>query len=123
MAMNALQEKDADGRPDEEVATEAWQNYRKRNDSTIVDHFQVCIQHLQPQNGGSNVFCQVCSGMFEVSSPAIPRVLQLRTNAAWLSQSHGFAASLCFAVPCQCQACLQLHLPQKRHTSLLHVPA
>lgn len=40
-----LQEKDADGRPDEEVATEAWQNYRKRNDSTIVDHFQVCTQH------------------------------------------------------------------------------
>ena len=35
-----VQEKDADGRPDEEVAQEAWQNYRKRNDSTIVDHFQ-----------------------------------------------------------------------------------
>ena len=42
-----LQEKDADGRPDEEVAAEAWQNYRKRNDSTIVDHFQVGMQHLQ----------------------------------------------------------------------------
>jgi len=37
-----VQEKDADGRPDEEVAQEAWQNYRKRNDSTIVDHFQAC---------------------------------------------------------------------------------
>lgn len=35
-----MQEKDADGRPDEEVAKEAWQNYRKRNNSTIVDHFQ-----------------------------------------------------------------------------------
>ncbi|KAL3142431.1 hypothetical protein ABBQ38_002762 [Trebouxia sp. C0009 RCD-2024] len=35
-----VEEKDADGRPDEEVANEAWQNYRKRNDSTIVDHFQ-----------------------------------------------------------------------------------
>ncbi|DBB10595.1 TPA: hypothetical protein ACH3X3_007108 [Trebouxia sp. C0006] len=35
-----IEEKDADGRPDEEVAQEAWQNYRKRNDSTIVDHFQ-----------------------------------------------------------------------------------
>lgn len=41
MCLRCLQEKDADGRPDEEVATEAWQNYRKRNDSTIVDHFQV----------------------------------------------------------------------------------
>ena len=39
----AVQEKDADGRPDEEVANEAWQNYRKRNDSTIVDHFQVSL--------------------------------------------------------------------------------
>lgn len=36
-----MQEKDADGRPDEVVADEAWQNYRKRNDSSIVDHFQV----------------------------------------------------------------------------------
>ena len=42
--VDGLQEKDADGRPDEEVATEAWQNYRQRNDSTIVDHFQVCTQ-------------------------------------------------------------------------------
>jgi len=44
-----VQEKDADGRPDEEVAQEAWQNYRKRNDSTIVDHFQArsgsCLPH------------------------------------------------------------------------------
>ncbi|GAB6033494.1 Ubiquitin carboxyl-terminal hydrolase 15 [Chamberlinius hualienensis] len=31
--------KDADGRPDESVADEAWQNYRKRNDSVIVDLF------------------------------------------------------------------------------------
>lgn len=52
---DALQEKDADGRPDEEVATEAWQNYRKRNDSTIVDHFQVCIKHLQLENVGVNI--------------------------------------------------------------------
>lgn len=36
-----LQEKDSDGRPDKVVAKEAWTNYRKRNDSTIVDHFQV----------------------------------------------------------------------------------
>lgn len=30
------------GRPDEEIAAEAWANYRARNDSAIVDHFQVC---------------------------------------------------------------------------------
>ncbi len=34
------QEKDADGRPDEVVAQEAWDNYRARNDSVVVDHFQ-----------------------------------------------------------------------------------
>lgn len=34
------EEKDADGRPDEEVAAEAWENYRARNDSVIVDTFQ-----------------------------------------------------------------------------------
>lgn len=34
------EEKDADGRPDDEVAAEAWQNYRARNDSVIVDRFQ-----------------------------------------------------------------------------------
>ena len=35
-----VEEKDADGRPDEEVAGEAWDAYRARNDSVIVDHFQ-----------------------------------------------------------------------------------
>lgn len=34
------EEKDSDGRPDEEVALEAWNNYRARNDSVVVDHFQ-----------------------------------------------------------------------------------
>ncbi|MBN3323596.1 UBP11 hydrolase, partial [Atractosteus spatula] len=30
---------DADGRPDQEVAEEAWRNHRRRNDSVIVDTF------------------------------------------------------------------------------------
>ena len=34
------EEKDADGRPDDEVAAEAWENYRARNDSVVVDKFQ-----------------------------------------------------------------------------------
>ena len=54
----ALQYQDADGRPDEEVAAEAWQRHRKRNDSTIVDHLQVCIHGLQLENGPSSVVCQ-----------------------------------------------------------------
>lgn len=36
-----VEEVDANGRPDKVVAAEAWANYRKRNDSVIVDHFQV----------------------------------------------------------------------------------
>lgn len=35
------QEPNNEGRPDAEVAAEAWANYRRRNDSYIVDHFQV----------------------------------------------------------------------------------
>uniref|UniRef100_A0A3P9IF93 Ubiquitin carboxyl-terminal hydrolase n=1 Tax=Oryzias latipes TaxID=8090 RepID=A0A3P9IF93_ORYLA len=31
--------RDADGRPDQEVAGEAWRNHRRRNDSVIVDKF------------------------------------------------------------------------------------
>jgi ubiquitin C-terminal hydrolase len=36
-----VEERDAGGRPDAEVAAEAWANYRLRNDSAVVDHFQV----------------------------------------------------------------------------------
>ena len=36
-----IEEADSDGRPDAEVALEAWRNYRARNDSVVVDHFQV----------------------------------------------------------------------------------
>lgn len=36
-----IEDRDSDGRPDEEVAAEAWSNYRKRNNSVVVDHFQV----------------------------------------------------------------------------------
>jgi len=36
-----VQSKDADGRPDEEVADEYWANHKARNDSIIVDVCQV----------------------------------------------------------------------------------
>ena len=47
------EEKDSDGRPDEEVAGEAWDNYRARNDSVVVDHFQGLLK--------STLRCPVCS--------------------------------------------------------------
>lgn len=38
-----IKSKDADGRPDEEVADEYWANHIARNDSIIVDVCQVSI--------------------------------------------------------------------------------
>lgn len=35
--------KDADGRPDEEVAEEYWRNHLARNDSIVVDLCQVSV--------------------------------------------------------------------------------
>jgi len=36
-----IEAKDADGRPDDEFAEECWNNHKARNDSIIVDKFQV----------------------------------------------------------------------------------
>ncbi|KDR08685.1 Ubiquitin carboxyl-terminal hydrolase 4, partial [Zootermopsis nevadensis] len=44
---------DASGRPDKDVAKEAWDNYRKRNDSVIVDFFHGLLK--------STVVCPDCS--------------------------------------------------------------
>ena len=44
--------KDSDGRPDEEVAAEAWENHIRRNQSVVVDLF-----HGQMR---SAVRCQSC---------------------------------------------------------------
>lgn len=38
-----VKSRDADGRPDEEVADEYWANHIARNDSIIVDVCQVCM--------------------------------------------------------------------------------
>ncbi|XP_035665297.1 ubiquitin carboxyl-terminal hydrolase 15-like isoform X2 [Branchiostoma floridae] len=45
--------RDADGRPDEEVADEAWKNHRLRNDSIIVDTFHGLFK--------STLVCPECS--------------------------------------------------------------
>jgi ubiquitin C-terminal hydrolase len=36
-----IEAKDSDDRPDEEFAEECWNNHKARNDSIIVDKFQV----------------------------------------------------------------------------------
>ncbi|KAK9816595.1 hypothetical protein WJX72_002470 [[Myrmecia] bisecta] len=48
-----IEEKDVEGRPDKEVAQEAWDNYRARNDSVIVDNFQGLYK--------STLVCPKCS--------------------------------------------------------------
>ena len=59
-----MQEKDANGRPDEEVAKKAWENYRKRNDSAIVDHFQVCTCLLLVSH-----FTELVQSLFDCAQP------------------------------------------------------
>ncbi|KAF3696383.1 Ubiquitin carboxyl-terminal hydrolase 15 [Channa argus] len=44
--------RDAEGRPDQEVAEEAWRNHRRRNDSVIVDTFHGLFK--------STLVCPVC---------------------------------------------------------------
>lgn len=34
-----IEEKDYDGRPDAVIAAESWANFKKRNDSVVVDLF------------------------------------------------------------------------------------
>nr|CDS33928.1 ubiquitin carboxyl terminal hydrolase 4 [Hymenolepis microstoma] len=47
-----IEDKDADGRPDDEVATEAWSNFKRRNNSIIVDLFYGLLK--------STVECPTC---------------------------------------------------------------
>lgn len=47
-----IEEKESDGRPDHVVAKEAWEDYRKRNDSIIVDSMHGQLK--------STVVCNVC---------------------------------------------------------------
>ncbi|ELR25343.1 Ubiquitin carboxylterminal hydrolase 15, putative [Acanthamoeba castellanii str. Neff] len=48
-----VESKEADGRPDTEVAEETWQGHRARNDSVIVDRFQGQLK--------STLICPECS--------------------------------------------------------------
>lgn len=45
-----INSRDADGRPDEEVADEYWANHTARNDSIIVDVCQVSINTFSFDN-------------------------------------------------------------------------
>lgn len=65
---------DSNGRPDEEIAAEAWKNYRARNDSFIADHFQVCF-HQQSKCQPSSAMLLSCSqpGLLENSRPSLNR--------------------------------------------------
>ena len=96
-----VQEKDADGRPDEEVAQEAWQNYRKRNDSTIVDHFQarcdLCVWLMLTTLPDSDYAIQVeewvhplchgaCNPFSKLLLHKMPQTLKLKI----LTEEHNF---------------------------------
>lgn len=51
-----IEAKDSDGRPDEEVADEAWEMHKARNDSIIVDVCQVGLRLLL---AGSHRVCHL----------------------------------------------------------------
>ncbi|KFO25051.1 ubiquitin carboxyl-terminal hydrolase 11 [Fukomys damarensis] len=52
---------DAAGRPDQEVAQEAWQNHKRRNDSVIVDTFHGLFK--------STLVCPVCGNVSVTFDP------------------------------------------------------
>ncbi|PNF33355.1 Ubiquitin carboxyl-terminal hydrolase 15 [Cryptotermes secundus] len=63
---------DASGRPDKDVAKEAWDNYRKRNDSVIVDFFHGLLK--------STVVCPDCSKVSVTFDPFCYLSLPLPTK-------------------------------------------
>ncbi|XP_048501027.1 ubiquitin carboxyl-terminal hydrolase 5 isoform X3 [Beta vulgaris subsp. vulgaris] len=65
--------RDADGRPDEEVADEYWANHKARNDSIIVD---VCQGQYK-----STLVCPVCSKISVTFDPFMYLSLPLQSTA------------------------------------------
>ncbi|KAK9696974.1 hypothetical protein RND81_08G007400 [Saponaria officinalis] len=68
-----VQSKDADGRPDEEVADEYWANHKARNDSIIVD---VCQGQYK-----STLVCPVCAKISVTFDPFMYLSLPLQSTA------------------------------------------
>ncbi|XP_013793412.2 ubiquitin carboxyl-terminal hydrolase 4-like, partial [Limulus polyphemus] len=64
--------KDANGRPDEVVAKEAWENYQKRNNSIIVDTFHGLLK--------STLVCPECSKISVTFDPFCYLSLPLPVN-------------------------------------------
>ncbi|KAL9224386.1 hypothetical protein vseg_000423 [Gypsophila vaccaria] len=68
-----VQSRDADGRPDEEVADEYWANHKARNDSIIVD---VCQGQYK-----STLVCPVCAKVSVTFDPFMYLSLPLQSTA------------------------------------------
>ena len=114
-----MQEKDANGRPDEEVAREAWDNYRKRNDSTIVDHFQVGMLNpslspfaFAPAMCMSAVQQTPTQGQIYASIHMYDCIYQ-RTYPAWTAYIIETQAKVCCPLSCHWLSC-SLHIQQAR---------
>lgn len=58
-----VKSKDADGRPDEEVADEYWANHIARNDSIIVDVCQVSILANDKGNYSNTMYVENCKNL------------------------------------------------------------
>lgn len=71
-----IEEKESDGRPDEVVAREAWNDYKKRNDSIIVDHFHGQLK--------STLICPKCRKVSVKFDPFCVRITVIIGNRCLL---------------------------------------
>eukprot|EP00249_Psilotum_nudum_P021021 c27938_g1_i1 orf=647-3565(+) len=90
-----VESKDADGRPDEEVAHEYWENHKARNDSIIVD---ICQGQYK-----STLVCPVCSKVSVTFDPFMYLSLPLpstttRTVTATIFSSDGSSPPMPYTI-------------------------
>ncbi|TTB56403.1 Ubiquitin carboxyl-terminal hydrolase 15 [Bagarius yarrelli] len=105
--------KDADGRPDQEVADEAWCNHRRRNDSVIVDTFHGLFKStlVCPECAKVSVtfdpFCYL-SVPLPVSKERVMEVFFISLNPLAKPVQVGFAPkNLCLSFTFYLSFCLQ----------------
>ncbi|KAJ8626189.1 hypothetical protein MRB53_019496 [Persea americana] len=99
-----IESKDANGRPDDEVADECWRNHKARNDSIIVD---VCQGQYK-----STLVCPVCSKVSVTFDPFMYLSLPLpstatRTMTVTIFYGNGSALPMPYTVTVLKHGCIK----------------
>ncbi|XP_078597209.1 ubiquitin carboxyl-terminal hydrolase 19-like isoform X2 [Branchiostoma floridae x Branchiostoma japonicum] len=107
--LNRIQDKpytttvESDGRPDAEVADEAWRIYMKRNDSFMVDLFQGQFK--------STLVCPVCSKVSVTFDPfaylSVPLPKKQRTISVYFQSRNPANKPVLFSVPLAVDAAVE----------------